>query len=434
MDDETLWKERIGRYVDGAATLEEIHELEQQLAKDRKLRRWYLSYTNVDAALNGSAWTTEEDEQHISSIASFWSRWPAWQRWTLPLAALLALCLGLAQLLQPAPSSTARPIVSLTAATDAVWEDQNLELALRSGEVPAGALRLRSGTAEFLHEHGATILLRGPGTVQFLPKNEVRIEEGKLFCRCPEPKSRLTVITPATTIVDLGTEFAVEARSDRSTRIGVLSGEVKVMTAQPRFLGKGEAAEVRGDGIFVIRTLQREEFTELLLTSPSVSDAVQRGQNLLLDPGFELGTSAETWSGTLPHLEISPGIGRTGGAARISALGHRFWPQCRQEVSTGDISGRVVVATVWAAPNALQNRQCAMVKLVFVNSSGREFAFALRRAFPDGADEARFSQVQVAAYAPEGTRGVQLQLMLSASGLQSGSVRFDDASLVIAPP
>lgn len=425
--------EIMGRYAEGATTAEETRELEGALRADADLRREALRYLNLDAALSGAVGTLRavkrEERPAVSRLRRVWFGAVA-----LAAAALLVLFLGLQKMWWH--PRVAEPFVTLVAANDAIWADPNAELALRAGELPPGPLRLESGTAEFLFADGATMLLRGATAVRFLERKRVFVEHGRIFCRCPSPESRLSVETPATRIVDLGTEFAVEARADRSTLVAVLSGEVQVGKGQPQRLHKGQAAVVRGDGILAIQPLGQEDFSELLLASPSVNEAIRNGRNVLRDPGFEAGLSEETWSGTEPNLAVVPTGGRSGAAVRITSDGRAPWPQCRQKIATGDIAGRLVVGTVWAAPGdeALRPRQSAMLKIVFVNEKGRDFAFAMRRFLDPKSVPHRFEQAQVAVFAPPGTRQVQMQLMFQTSLRDSGSVLFDDASLIFADP
>lgn len=432
MKDRERMLELFGRHADGTLTDAELRSLEAALFADRSLRREFLSYLNMDAALGGLASALRVvNARPASRVGRFRHGWIA-----LAAAALVMLSLGLgwffrkSRLSHPAP-----PFATLAAANQAVWSDPNVELALRSGELPLGSLRLESGSAEFLCVDGATLVMKGPAIVRFTGPKRVFVQEGRIFCRCPSPESRLSVDTPATEVVDLGTEFAVDARADRSTLVAVLSGEVQVGKAQPRRLHKGQAVEVRGDGILAIQPLAREEFSELLLASPSVNAAVQRGGNLVRDPGFEGGLSEQTWNGTETNIEAIASGGRSGGAVRVFARGSANWPQCRQKIKTGDIAGKLVVASVWAATPArdpLRARQVAMLKIVFVNEEGRDFAFAIRRFVNPGSESDHYEQAQVAAFAPPGTRQVQIQLMLNSNLLNAGSVIFDDASLVIA--
>lgn len=434
MKEHTHLLEQIGRYVDGAATREEVQELEAALRTDAALRQTFLRYLSLDSALAGTG-------PALAVVPGSKPARPKISRWWLGIsAAAAAVVLGVASAFLSSPVDPGKirqpPFAVLAAANDAVWADPNVELALRAGELPPGPLQLESGSAEFLCQDGATVVLRGPGAVRFPERKRVFVESGRLFCRCPSPESRLAVETPATEILDLGTEFAVEARADRSTRVAVLSGEVQVGKSAPRRLRKGEAVEVRGDGILVIAPLAREEFSELLLASPAVNEAVLHGVNLLRDPSFESGLGAQSWSGTEGNIEAASQA-RTGSGVRVFAHGIAQWPQCHQTYASDDIAGRLVVASVWAAVapgDALRGRQSALLKIAFKNDEGRDFAFAMQRFAGAKSEPGRFEQIQVAAFAPPGTRRVQLQLMLQSDLKDSGSVIFDDASLIIASP
>ncbi len=79
-----------------------------------------------------------------------------------------------------------------------------------------------------------------------------------------------------------------------------------------------------------------------------------------------------------------------------------------------------------APPEPLKLRQSAMLKVVFKNAEGRDFAFALRRFLGPQSKLGVFEPVRVGAFAPSGTRRVQVQLMLQSGLQESGSVVFDN--------
>ncbi|MEY4482570.1 MAG: hypothetical protein RL693_22 [Verrucomicrobiota bacterium] len=424
------WFRLFGAMSDGTITAGDHARLEEVLTQHREARRLWFLHNDVDAGLH--AWTTAQQSK-APVDADLKRRAVSFKAFAALAAAACAILLAL--FLEKRQTASPASFVTLTAATNAQWSDPNVELSLRSGEMVKGPLKLESGKAEFLLIDGAIAVMEGPAVVRFAERKLIVVESGKLFCSCPTPQSRLSVKTPETEIVDLGTEFAVEARLDKSTRVAVLSGEVKVGNKQTRLLRKGEAVEIRGDGIMAIQPLPPDAFSELLMISPVVSEAVLHGENVLRDPGFANGLAADTWSGTEGYVAADSQGGRSGGVIRIDARGHRFWPQCRQKLATGDISGRLVIGSVYAmhpSSDALKESQSAMLKIVFTNAEGREFAFALRRFLNAGQPTDRYVQAQVAAFAPEGTKAVQFQLMLNARGLKTGSVYFDDASLIIA--
>lgn len=428
------WLELISRYLDGGANRAESQELEKALRSDASLRHDFLRCLNVDAVMASSRPRIELAS--ASAVAQKnWTR-PVW--WALAAAALVMLGTVLTLFLRnPERREKSVPaFATLVAANDAVWADPNIELALRSGELPSSLLQIESGTAEFKCADGASVIVRGPAAVRFPERKRVFVQNGQVFCRCPSPASRLTIATPATEVVDLGTEFAVEARADLSTRVAVVSGEVQVGKTQPRRLKKGEAVEVRGDGILAIRPMPREEFAELLLASPLLGDVLQRGTNLLKEPHFDQARGDGVWAGTEGNFEWTP-RGRSGGGMRVRAHGSAHWPQCHQTLDAEGQEGRLVVASVWAASapdEPLRGRQTAMLKVAFKNAEGRDFAFAMQRFLGPGSVPGRFEQVELAAVIPPGTKRIQMQLMLQSDLKAAGSVVFDDASLMITAP
>jgi hypothetical protein len=82
----------------------------------------------------------------------------------------------------------------------------------------------------------------------------------------------------------------------------------------------------------------------------------------------------------------------------------------------------------------LTGHQCAIVKLMFVDDSGREFAKAERHCLRTGSPADRFIETGIAAVAPAGTVAVRYQVLLNAYGLPTGSIVADDAALVVVAP
>jgi hypothetical protein len=239
-------------------------------------------------------------------------------------------------------------------------------------------------------------------------------------------------------VIDLGTEFAVEARADRTARVAVVSGEVRVGSASGPSLRKGQSAEVRGDGQLVVRPLLPAELAELCGALPPAWAPGLAGENRLIDPGFDRGLAADTWGGTEGHLSLDP-RGQTGPGVRVSAHGFASFPLCRQLVRTGDIGGKLVVASVWAATPAddpISPGQFAGLKVVFLDARDREFGFVKQHLLTGRPVPGRFEQARLAAIAPPGTAAVSVQLILYAARRHTGTVVFDDAALAIAdvPP
>lgn len=429
MNDRDALREIMGRFADEAATEDEVGRLETALRTDAALRREYLSYLNLDTALAAGAAAWPETSNPTKRPRS---------RLLFAAAALLLLTIAGMLAWQIRRQGSSEPEVkffaTLVAARNVVWSDPNIELALRGGDLPDGMLRLDAGTAEFACVDGATVVLQAPAAVRFVARKRVFVEQGRVFCRCPTPESRLLIETATTEILDLGTEFSVEARTDRSTVVAVLSGEVQVGKSVERRLQQGESLEILSNGLLAVRPLSADEFAELLRASPAVDESVRRGHNVLRDPGFEEGLNDRTWNGTEANLRAVRAKGRSGSAVQVSAGGFAHFPQCRQKTETSDYAGRLIVASAWGAAGdrSLSPRQSALLKIVFEDESGREIGFAMRSFLGSQSPPNRFERVEAAAIAPAGTKRMQVQLMLRTAGQNSGTVLFDDAGLIVA--
>ncbi|VTT96475.1 FecR protein OS=Planctomyces brasiliensis (strain ATCC 49424 / DSM 5305 / JCM 21570 / NBRC 103401 / IFAM 1448) GN=Plabr_2988 PE=4 SV=1: FecR [Gemmataceae bacterium] len=426
--------------VEGTLTDEGFAELDARLAADPEARRLYARYVELHDAL-GRRWANAPPA--TSPALRVASRSPA--RVIATGLAGVAAAVVVAVLLPPAgpppdvaTEPPAAPHATLVAARDAVWADPNVDQALSAGQLPGVGLRLESGTAEFLLADGATVVARGPAVVRFPARGRVAVDLGRVFCRCPTPASRVVVETPAGEVIDLGTEFAVESRPDRTARVAVVSGEVRVGSASGPSLRKGQSAEVRADGLLVVRAITAAELAELCGAAPSAEAPGHAGDNLLLDPGFDRGLATETWGGTEGHLSPDPG-GRTGPGLRVSARGFASFPLCRQRVRTGDLGGKLLVASVWAATPAddpISPGQFAGLKVVFLDGNDREFGFVKQHLLTGRPVPGRFEQVRLAAIAPPRTAAVSVQLILYAARRDAGAVVFDAAALSVAdvPP
>lgn len=355
---------------------------------------------------------------------------------------LVALVIGL---LLPRPGAgAATPPAMLGAATDARWADPDVELLLRGGELPAGPLHLQSGVAELRLGAGATAAVLGPAELEVAGPLRLMLRRGRLLARCPSKDSRFVVETPGVTLAGLGAEFVVGAGPGLQVFAASLRGALVVtVDGETTAVEAGGAVRV-GDGHRPVKAAPRlDDFAALLRAPASPGGAPE---NLLADPGFESGCAPNNaepvpggpaWRGTPGHADILPGAGRNGTAAlRIRAMGNRLWPWAGQTVTAVPLAGRMVTASVRArqpADDPLRGRQCAILKLYFQDAAGREMAYAERRFLWEDDPVDAFVEARLATVAPPGAVSAQIQVMLNACGLGTGTVLFDDACLAVAP-
>jgi hypothetical protein len=469
------------RYMDGLASPAEVERLESLARSDQRLLDRFVALLNIDAGLSGvaAAWPfvpfagrpgkvrSEADSPAARAAAGLRHGVIRGLGAAGVLVALVATTYGLvsrgrgvgdpAAVAIAEANSASTPFAVLDAACDPVWSDPNLDLVMRRGMLPAGPVTLVSGEIEMLFASGGTAVIVGPAVFEPIAHNALRLTSGSVRCRCPGPGTELRVETSTGTVIDLGTEFAVSVADDDRMRVAVLEGKVQLNLATSSTLmreGEGVSVDRSGrvdDDMVFFRGLDRH-------TTLTRFDAARAATsvNLLDDPSFESlpdGTQGVAgfeqqpagrphgefrlgpWRGSRSYAESVAGPVASGSrAVRIAANSTPFWPVVFQEVPTGDIAGRLAMASVKVAQTAsdpLTDRQCAIVKLVFVDRAGREFAKAERHFLREGSPVDRFVEAGIAAIAPAGTAAVRCQVLLNACGLPTGSIVADDAVLVV---
>ncbi|WP_404306627.1 LamG-like jellyroll fold domain-containing protein [Neorhodopirellula lusitana] len=113
---------------------------------------------------------------------------------------------------------------SLTGLSNVVWD---------SAPIPAGSLltnrdiRLLSGMVRLELFSGVDIVIEGKADFTIDSPMQLTLRSGKARARVPEPAHGFRIKTSSGDIVDLGTEFSVDANLDHS-RIQVVEGEIEL--------------------------------------------------------------------------------------------------------------------------------------------------------------------------------------------------------------
>lgn len=134
-------------------------------------------------------------------------------------------------------------VATLTQAAGCVWE--NLIDPRRVGSrLSWGELRLRQGVARIRFDGGADLMVEGPAVVRLDSSTAATVLRGKVVFRADKMSAPFDLHTPSSTLVDLGTEFAV-AVGPEGEEIHVFDGEVqrtpRILAAEPEQLKAGEA-------------------------------------------------------------------------------------------------------------------------------------------------------------------------------------------------
>ncbi|WP_417748185.1 LamG-like jellyroll fold domain-containing protein [Rosistilla oblonga] len=166
----------------------------------------------------------------------------AWSVWN-PESSRLGSPAGLAGKLEP----TAAGFAILHGQSDAVWEGDPLATG---SLVPSGPLRLLSGVAQIELFSGVRMVIEGDAQFVVQSAMLVQLDRGRARAQVPEAARGFRVQTRHGDLIDLGTEFAIDA-GDEAARVEVLTGEVELHgqgAARQRVL-EGDAWQLSEAGV-----------------------------------------------------------------------------------------------------------------------------------------------------------------------------------------
>jgi hypothetical protein len=188
-----------------------------------------------------AAMRDESPEEFPNKVIS--RLWALRVRRVLALAASVVLMLGIAALWLHFKSSP-----EMNAMSVAVFEAPGE--AGRAREVQVGErFQLGEGVSKFEFTNGAVLGVEGPADLTIRSADEVFLAYGRLNAWCPEEAHGFRVATSSARVIDLGTSFGVDARTDGSADVMVLDGLVKLdNNREQRSLTRGVAMRAEVDG------------------------------------------------------------------------------------------------------------------------------------------------------------------------------------------
>jgi hypothetical protein len=107
------------------------------------------------------------------------------------------------------------------------WESGNGRDPVEGDLLPKGRLRVREGRMILSMLNGVTVVVEGPADFELLSIDRIACNSGKLRARVPEGAEGFVISGPGSAVVDLGTEFGVNVKSDGKSRGKVFEGEVE---------------------------------------------------------------------------------------------------------------------------------------------------------------------------------------------------------------
>ncbi|MEM7477982.1 MAG: FecR family protein [Planctomycetota bacterium] len=308
------------QYARNEISEERLRRLEAALREDDGLRAEFIEYMNVDAALGDLAALSQSEIDQLDSNAAETFEEPQLDLETQSaedsamlaervsnkaigskpgywkLIATLAVCLVVAITLAWQLGKETRPenqlagenveeaesprkVDSLAFATvvqlaDAHWED---DTSLAVGDrVAVGVLRLKAGIVHLQIDSGVGVTLDGPANFELMSSEVTRLHSGLLTATVPPGAEGFRVDTPSAQVVDLGTAFGIDQRSDGTSTVSVFDGEVEIVSveeSEKRLLAEGETVHVAADGSLRDMQFTPQPFGRLWPTASGIAES-----------------------------------------------------------------------------------------------------------------------------------------------------------------
>ena len=251
-------------YLDGTISPEAFEKLQDRMLENPAVRQMMRRYLALDDSLRNEVeidseatlpWLTSALPR--SKILQFPSLIP------IAAAASIAFALGLGiMFFSSQPNSKSTPDFVHTKQVEPVAEGFAVVRRLfdvrwpadvvprRAGEaLGAEEIRIASGTVEIQFFSGATMTVQGPAEIILKSAWEATCRDGAVRMRVPPAARGFKLHTPATEIVDLGTEFGLQVREGEG-HVEVFDGEIALRhrDEDEQILRKGNALSLAANG------------------------------------------------------------------------------------------------------------------------------------------------------------------------------------------
>ena len=256
----------LGRITEGGLDEAQHQQLERLMESDPALVSQYLQYCQMHGLLRAehgllSSWN-EATESDIAIESSRRTSGGGRSRSLRTLAywSAAALLMGVLATIaarsgsdEPEPPFRGEVVAQLQKQVRAqfVYGPQGESTPSTGAEMPEGAYELTSGIIELKSNSGVVLTLEAPASFTLLDGDGMRLDDGRVAAHVPPAATGFRVEIPNGTVIDLGTDFAVEAVEGEKSEVHVFKGLVQVnlsgskaVGAAPLRLTTGEATRI----------------------------------------------------------------------------------------------------------------------------------------------------------------------------------------------
>ena len=183
------------------------------------------------------------------------------------------------------PNTVHVEVATLTDTLNAQWAESSApsnNFRLMTNHTP---LILRKGYAELVFDNNSKVVIEAPAEFQVLSYDQIKLTYGRLYATVPQEAMGFVVCTPSSKIIDLGTEFGVQANVNGVTELHVVKGKTTLVSGPKDnktsiFLNAGSARKVTANSLSPVDIACSEEI--FVRQIDSKSHFVWRGQNVSL--------------------------------------------------------------------------------------------------------------------------------------------------------
>lgn len=125
------------------------------------------------------------------------------------------------------PDQPPRFLVRVVKTQNVIWDEGKYNWSAEDLLHAGDQLHLSSGVVELETISGARVIMKGDSRLILIEPDQFRLDLGNLFANVPPQSQGLTVETPTSRIVDLGTRFGLIVNPSQETEVHVLKGLVE---------------------------------------------------------------------------------------------------------------------------------------------------------------------------------------------------------------
>lgn len=137
-------------------------------------------------------------------------------------------------------------VATLEDSIQAKWGESDGGLKAGSRLTTRRSHYLRGGVASLKFDNNAVVTVEGPAEFELVSEDRIRMQYGRLYCIVPQEALGFSVVTPTVMVVDLGTEFGVQADFNGTTELHVSRGLIRLLAGDKQRKVSVEAKEAMG--------------------------------------------------------------------------------------------------------------------------------------------------------------------------------------------